>query len=108
MKKKNFLRFPFDWKNPFGYFIAVIFEYIVTVNAFILGSAMIPFGLGAFLIALAALEEARDDLKKINDSAKLKENQLETLTRLGNFTQIHGRLMQLSTFSRELANYFKN
>ena len=105
----NFERYPFDWKNPFGYFIAFMFQYLVETCALMVIAAIITFGIGSFLLQIAALAEARENLKNFNELAKFKENRLETLSRLGDFTQFHNRLMQLSTFfPQELANYFKN
>ena len=108
IKFNNFERFPFDWKNPFGYFIAVIFEYLIGTYVFMVVAAVVTFGIGTFILAIATLGEVRDDLKKINDLAKFEENRLETLNRLGDFTQFHCHMMQLSTcFPQQFANYFK-
>ena len=64
-------------------------------------SAFITFGIGTFLIVVAALKEVRDDLKKINDLAKFEKNQTEALSCLGDFIEVHNRMTQLSDFSHK-------
>lgn len=86
--------------------IAVIFEYLSASYTFKLVGVLITFGLGAFLLALTALAEAKHGMKKINDLAKFEKNRLETLNRLGDFVYVHGRLMQLSTnFSLKVISF---
>lgn len=71
-------------------------EFIAASYALILSGVLSTFGIGAFLYALAALGEAKDGLKKINDSAKFEQNRSVTLNRIGEFIDLHGQLLQLS------------
>lgn len=62
-----------------------------------LAGVLVTFGSGSFLIALEALEEAKHDLRKINELAKWDQNRLRTLNCFGDLVQFHGRLIQLSS-----------
>lgn len=65
---------------------------------------MISLGLGINLIVITVLKEDKDEVKRINDLAKFKRNRLETLNRLGDFIQFHGRVKQFSNRSNKQAN----
>lgn len=78
---------------------------MVATYAFVLAGVLIPFGLGAFLSALVALEEAKDVLKKINELAKSEKNRIETLHYIGDFIQYHARIIQLSDLTSKFHNH---
>lgn len=102
----KFSRVPFDWKNPIGYLIAIIWEYITVVYAFMVVGILTTFGFGTFLLALTALDDVKVGLKKINDLAKFEKNRAQTSNLLGDSIQFHGRLMQLSNlFHKENTSF---
>lgn len=97
----HFLRFPFDWRNPIGYLVALTLQYTANVRFFKLVACLVATGLGAFSFELSMTTHVKTDLKLINESAKMKENRLSTLKRLSEFIEFHSRLKELSI----LTNY---
>lgn len=85
----------------------VIFQYIVASYAFRLAGVLITFGVGAFLLVLAILNEIKDNLKRINDLAKFERNRSKTLNFIGDSIQVHGRLMQLSDYFLKVRQIFQ-
>lgn len=72
------LRFPFDWRNPIGYLIALSSQFIADTYFFIFVACVVAFGLGIFLFLLAAAKDIKTDLRLLNKCAKLTKNQLRT------------------------------
>lgn len=93
------MRFPFDWRNPIGYLIALSSQFIADTYFFIFVACVIAFGLGIFLFLLAAAKDIKTDLRLLNKCAKITKNQLRSLKRLSDFIEFHLRLNELSNCS---------
>lgn len=89
-------RFPFEWRHPIGYLIAITLEYVVAVYAFELLSALLILALDLVLIAVDSTQALKDDLKLINKNAASKKHRLLTLNRLANFIQSHSAWKKLN------------
>lgn len=107
-------RFPFDWKNPLGYFVAVAFQYIATSLLFAFVSCMMSFEIGAFFMELLLTNDIKSDLKLFNENAMVKDNRSLAFKRFGDFIENHWTLKQLSVSitpfyagqQNQLQNYF--
>lgn len=90
------LRFPFDWKNPFGYSIATITEFWGIAYALKLTAILHSIGLGMFLISIAEIKDIKNQLRQINKWAKAEENPIRILTKLTELIQYHSDVKELS------------
>lgn len=102
----TYSRFPFDWKNPLGYLIAITIEYIMFIFVFLYGGGEVCFGIGSFLFSVAASTDIKADLKEIGMHGVLPENRKWTLYKLSNFIQVHAQLKQLSCITILQLIYF--
>lgn len=95
-------RFPFNWRNPFGYLIAASIQCIEVLNSLTFVACMISLGVGAFLFAVAGAKAATIILKEINENAKSKnknklENRQRILKQLAAYIQFHWSLKKFSS-----------
>lgn len=89
-------RFPFDWKNPLGYFVAVAIIYITNVNMFLMAAGILTSLFGGLINIYAAINDTKNNLNEINENAKLEENHLQATEQLSDFVRTHSLLIQLS------------
>lgn len=92
----RFQRFPFDWKNPLGYLVAVYLQHAMIKYMFILISLLTSLGSGAFMFCLTALDDITDCLKSVNGYAKTKGKQSKAIERIAQYIQLHSDIKQLS------------
>lgn len=85
---------PFDWKNPLGYAIAVLLEYMIAVYLFLIITTMLCAGIEGLLLAKAVLDDLKSYLIKINKNGKSKKKHLEATEQLTDFLQAHTLLIQ--------------
>lgn len=91
-----FQRFPFDWKTPFGYFIAVAFQLmIVKVPLRIIG-CFLSIGFAAFIIAITVHKDLKDCLKLINANLKSEPLRGQIRKQFIEFIDLHANMKQLS------------
>lgn len=83
-----------------GYLIAIIFEYIIFGYEYCLIASTVAFGIGAYLLGIAATKEFQDFLHLINDNAQSNANQSHGLMLLfAEYVDTHATIKQLSIFS---------
>lgn len=90
--------FPFDWKNPAGYCVAVILEYLMTICiSYFVGSLAI-LGISTYILMLAMIKDIKYRLYSINENAKADKNKNPTATveQFSDFIQMHSMTKQLS------------
>lgn len=97
----NYWRFPFDWKCPLGYFIAVAIQYVTLLYAVIVGACVIAFGAVSFLYVIASSKCIKGSLFSIGQCAHNETNQ-NILDRFVEFTKFHSHLKQLSKQNSKL------
>lgn len=71
-------------------------EYIASVCCFTIMASLGAYALGTCLFALSSTSDFKTDLKLINEKAKEKENQLQTLKCISDFIKFHSNLKALS------------
>lgn len=84
-------RFPFDWKNPIGYSVAVMLCVRITAIPFCYIRTFLTLGAGSFLISLTVAADNQCDLDSINESIKAEQPReiiLEQITEFIRFTHI--------------------
>lgn len=67
-------RFPFDWKNPVGYLVAIILQYqFVSYPCRYIG-CFASLGFASFWFAVSAAKNIKSNLREINQSIKAKQH----------------------------------
>lgn len=94
----NNKRYPFDWKNPIGYGIAMAFEFLSGWCTFFVALAILKFAIGIYLFVFSMVEDIKCDLESINRNAKFKKTRVEVVQQFSGIVQFHSKVMQLSTF----------
>lgn len=85
------IRYPFDWKNPVGYFFAVALQFIALTYCILLFSCTIFVGIGCSLLLVSVTnKDIADDLKFVNKNAK--QHRLLALNRLCGFIENYSTL----------------
>lgn len=100
------LRFPFGTKNPFGYIVATVLQYIIVVYAFSVLSSLATLGIGAFLFAVLATKDIIQSMKSIDKSAMSEKRQSKTFKRFSDFILIHSTVKQFSNYAFKWKNQF--
>lgn len=92
------IRYPFDWKNPLGYFMAVVFQFIAATYFFLLLWCVVFLGIGFTFVVVAIInKDVKDYLKFINENAAQKRSQ--ALKCLSDFIQDHSTSKGLSVLN---------
>ena len=93
------IRFPFDWKNPFGYFIAISFQAIIIGNSIRFMACAVSLPYGGFLYTFSINQDMKNDLRAINGMTNTKESQTaDILKKFSEFICTHSDSKQLSEF----------
>lgn len=66
-----FGRFPFEWKNPFGFLIAFALQYIMLSFALKIGVCVLALAIGLYVYAMAAAKCINKNLLDISRSCRL-------------------------------------
>lgn len=93
----NQLRFPFDWQNPFGFFVAIAIEYGICLYMAVIGAGVLVLAIGCYLYAVRMAECIKVLLFDITQSAGADETNL--MKQLVDFIEFHSRAKQLSSSS---------
>lgn len=91
-------RFPFDWKNPIGFLVATVFEYMTMTCEYTFVSCSFTFGFGNFFFIVSATQDLKNNLKSINELAVVQNNRRQTLKRISEFIRFHSSLKRLSYY----------
>lgn len=89
-------RFPFDWKTPLGYLVAIALEYVVVSYVLLIAACLIIFGISAYLYIIALSKCIKGSLFAIGRRTQNKRNR-HISDRFIEFAQFHGQVKQLST-----------
>lgn len=89
-------RIPFDWKNPFGYFIVMVSTYKICEYLLLIGMSMFACALGGIFFGHAVIKDLKNYLIEINETARLKEDHPHATEQLYDFVHTHTLAKQLS------------
>lgn len=84
-------RFPFDWKNPFGYLIAVITEYMIVMSSVLTAGSALTCGIGFYLFIIAMSKNIKANLRSMDRKADRKRRN-HILKQLIEFLAFHSRV----------------
>lgn len=65
------LRFPFNWKNPYGYLIAFALQYIMVLNLHFFVACAVSTGIGIYLWASTFTLDIKNHIRIVNDIVNL-------------------------------------
>lgn len=94
-----FQRLPFNWKNPVGYAVAALIEYIMTVYLFLIATSILCAAFEGLLTTNAIINDLKGYLLEINGSGTSKKTHSKATEEFYDFIQIHSLLIQLSELS---------
>lgn len=84
-------RLPFDWKNPLGYLVAVILQYIMALYCLMLAFCCVFHGIGCCLFFYTIVSKSvKDNLKQINENAAADQSLV------ADFVEIYSHLKKLN------------
>lgn len=89
-------RFPFDWKHPFGYTLAILIEFLLTLSVMRYLACFSTLAFGSFWFALQFAKELIAGLNSINECVQAKESETKILKRLNETIAMHADVKQLS------------
>ena len=92
-------RFPFDWKNPIGYFIAVLLQIHIVSIPFRYVAPFASLGIAALLFSCSMAKDVKNDIDAINESAQLERSReyiFEQLSELIQFTNLKRFAMNMN------------
>lgn len=101
-KKLCWLRLPFDWKTPFKYPLAIIFESSHCYATGSVCSTYMNLLIGCCFLLMQFAKELRADLKFVNGIAGGEENRSDITHKLCEFLRFHATVNQLSLICLEL------
>lgn len=91
-----FSRFPFDWKNPVGYAIAVAFQCLLSLHPMRFIACFLSYGFSAFLFSISVGKDLKHDLNILNRQLKTEPFRCQILKKLIEFIDLHTSMKQLS------------
>lgn len=94
-----FERFPFDWKNPTGYSVVVLFQLVIAYFGLCFVAGLMCLAIGTFVIALTLTKDVRNDLNLINESVKSEQPLSNVLKQLTEFVRAHSHGKQLRKYT---------
>lgn len=87
-------RFPFDWKNPTGFLVAIFIQYILVVSVMISLKCLVIFEIGLCFMLFPMTKDIKCNLNAIN--ARPKKNRSKIDEKFPQVVQFHCKLIQLS------------
>lgn len=90
--------FPFNWRNPFGFFLAVSIQYIICTYVFIFVSCTVDLGFGTFLLVTTFTKDIENNARTINECGKNEKTHSQTLETISTFIQSYLDVKQLSAY----------
>lgn len=94
-----FSRFPFDTKNPIGYFIAGICEYVAMITQAFVLMCIFCFAVGTTLLLISSAEDIKCALINLERSSKAKKNRSKIIMKqLLQLIELRSNAKQLNEF----------
>lgn len=92
-------RVPFNWRTPFGYLLYVVFFFVGGFCISISATTTISFATGSFLLFISFVEDATNDLVRLNVDKKSKSHGFEVKTRFHSAVHDYSDLKELKAHS---------
>lgn len=84
-----FGRFPFDWKNPIGFLVAVILQTIMISYPLRYMSCYTRLALGSYLFAITFVRDTIDEANDFSDSLRKSRSKLNAYKKISEIIQVH-------------------
>lgn len=92
-----YFRLIFDWKNPSGYFVAIISQIVyVTVYVIHHVACLTSFVVGCFLFEMSFTKDSCNNLRSLKKMTKAKQPEANIFKQFTEFLSFHSRVKQLS------------
>lgn len=75
-------RLPFDWRNPFGYLIAIAIQLQMMAFALRHVAYMFSLGIGFYAFAWSLIDESKSEITSLNEFINGETPRSELLTRI--------------------------
>lgn len=82
-------RLPFDWRNPFGYLIAMVIHSILFWYNTMIAGCLISFAIGCYCFAIATIKLVKVSLLAISQRIGVKGKQKLNLAQLVEYIELH-------------------
>lgn len=92
----SFRRFPFDWKNPVGFLIAISIQYTMFKYGSRICTCFFALSIGSQLYAIALSKAIKGSLLSINQNNQAKSDEPILLEQINEFIELHSNAQQLS------------
>lgn len=89
-------RLPFDWRNPFGYFIAISIDLLFFWYEMMISTYILALGIGSYFFGIAMSKSIKRSLFSISQSADTKIELKVISEQFAEFIEFHSRAEQLS------------
>ena len=89
-------RFPFDWKSPVRFLIAIGIHYVMLLYAIMIGACVLALAIGSYLYIIALNKCMKESLNVINQTTHDKINRIGIGKRLSEFIELHSNVKELS------------
>lgn len=89
-------RLPFDWKNPKGYLIAVVIQYIFTFNTTFAAASVVTLLIGAYIAISLLVHDLINTIGSFHKNIQQKKNRNKCPAQLFAFITLHSSAKQLS------------
>lgn len=89
-------RLPFDWRNPYGFMIALGIQYVMFLYMAMIGGNIFILPVGSFLYAIAMTKCIKGSLFAIGRSGDTNQTTGPILEQLAEFIEFHSHVKQLS------------
>ena len=91
------IRFPFDWKNPWGFLLTAIITFALIQFILWYAAHIISYAIGMDLYTVSLAEDIRRHLKVINGIAKTGTiDRMNIHRQFSEYNQFHSNAKQLS------------
>lgn len=97
-RKSLILSLPFNWKNPMGYLIVALFQYICVLNSTFFGVSVSTFVIGGSMGINSVIKDLKNIIKSFKYT-KPKKSSNERLAKLCEFIDLHASAKQFSNLS---------
>ena len=87
-------RLPFDYRNPFGYLVAIGIQLMLLWYSDMIGGCVIALACGSYLCAIDGSKCIKESLFSITRNANNRNDLMEQLIE---YIQFHSHMKQLST-----------
>lgn len=98
---------PFNWRTPFGYFIAMVFEFMTVHCTLCAFTPVLSFFIGSGWLAITFIEDITNDLAQLNSLKTLNKNKSKELKeRFCYIIRFHSDAKQLSCDAKQPFSYW--